>query len=41
MSHAEKIIEKFDADQLILTSQRELPKTEKWTHFSCINLSPE
>jgi DNA replication and repair protein RecF len=41
MWHAEKLIEKFDADQLILTTQRDLPKTEKWTHFSCINLSPE
>ena len=40
MNHAEKIIEKFDADQIILTTQRDLPKNEKWQNFSCINLTP-
>jgi DNA replication and repair protein RecF len=40
MTHAERIIEKFDSDQIVLTTQRELPKSEKWNHFSCINLSP-
>lgn len=41
MNHAEKIIEKFDADQIILTTQRDIPKNEKWQSFSCINLSHE
>ncbi len=40
MTHAERLIERFDADQIILTTQRDLPKSEKWDHFSCINLSP-
>lgn len=39
MIHAERLIERFDANQIILTTQRELPKNEKWNHFSCINLS--
>ncbi len=41
MSHAERLIERFEADQIILTTQRSLPESEKWAHFSCINLSPE
>jgi DNA replication and repair protein RecF len=40
MHHAERIIERFDADQIILTTQRDIPDTEKWKHFSCINLTP-
>ncbi len=40
MTHAERLMERFDADQIILTTQRDLPKNEKWNHFSCINLSP-
>jgi DNA replication and repair protein RecF len=39
MDHAERLIERFDADQIILTTQRVLPESEKWKHFSCINLS--
>lgn len=40
MRHAERLIDQFDGDQIILTSQRELPKEKKWEHFSCINLTP-
>lgn len=37
--NAERLIEKYEVDQIILTTQRELPKNEKWDHFSCINLT--
>lgn len=37
-THADATIERFDVDQVILTSQRALPKNEKWQDFSCINL---
>ncbi len=36
--HAERVIETLDTDQVIMTTQRVLPKTEKWAHFACINL---
>ncbi len=40
-SHAKSIIEHFNAHQVIITSQRPLPKSENWAHFSCININTE
>ncbi len=40
-AHAKSIIGHFDAQQVIITSQRPLPKNENWAHFSCININPE
>lgn len=37
-AHADIIITQFNGDQVIITSQRELPENEKWKNFSCINL---
>ncbi len=39
--YAERVIDLFEADQVILTSQRPLPEWENWSHFSCINLNTE
>ncbi len=41
MRHAENIIRSFEADQVIMTSQRPLPIWENWEYFSCINLNTE
>jgi DNA replication and repair protein RecF len=41
MQHAEILIEKFRVHQVIVTTQRELPKEGKWKDFSCINITPE
>jgi DNA replication and repair protein RecF len=38
--HAERVISTFDVDQVIVTTQRPLPKWEKWDDFACINLAP-
>ena len=38
LDHAERVIETLHTDQVILTTQRALPKSEKWAHFACINL---
>ena len=40
-SYAEHIISLFEADQLIMTSQRSLPIWKNWECFSCINLNSE
>lgn len=37
-AHADSIIAQFWGNQVIITSQRNLPINEKWKNFSCINL---
>lgn len=37
-ARAENMIERFEVDQTIVSTQRSLPKNEKWEYFSCINL---
>ena len=37
-TRAENMIAVFEVDQTIVSTQRALPKNEKWEHFSCINL---
>ncbi|GAB0175296.1 MAG: DNA replication/repair protein RecF [Candidatus Altimarinota bacterium] len=37
-NYAEHVIETFDVDQVVFTTQRVLPVSEKWEEFSCINL---
>lgn len=36
--HAEQIGEIFDVSSIIITTQKPLPESEKWTDFICINL---
>jgi DNA replication and repair protein RecF len=38
-NYAEHVIEIFDVDQVILTTQRPLPDSKKWDDFSCIKLN--
>ena len=37
--HTEHIIDIFDVDQVVVTTQRSLPASEKWEDFSCIKLN--
>lgn len=38
LQYAEKLIQSFEADQVIMTSQRSLPEGRNWENFSCIHL---
>lgn len=38
-SYAEELIKSFEAEQVIVTSQRPLPDGENWERFSCIQLN--
>ena len=38
-NYAEHVIEIFDVDQVVVTTQRSLPVSEKWEDFSCIKLN--
>jgi DNA replication and repair protein RecF len=38
-NYAEHVIELFDVDQVVVTTQRSLPVSEKWEDFSCITLN--
>ena len=38
-NYAEHVIDIFDVDQVVVTTQRSLPVSEKWEDFSCIKLN--